>query len=1426
MNVLDLYLKENDIKTRFGESVYLEKIVYFKEDKRVYFYLFANKIIFLKDLDDLKKELKKKLKVIKDVKFKMNYEIKDGNNFIFDYISNIEYSLKKLAPSLNKKTLNIEFNKNEILLNIKDLFAIELLERKKICNFIQKAIQEELKTNILVKIKKEDINVDKIEFFQRQENDLKEKLIQTSEAIQNIEHKKDIQKPKKEIDNFSGKRNYKRVSFWSNIEKESILDIKSITPESGEVCIRGELFNMDIRELKNGNVLMILSLTDFTSSINCKTFLKENQWQEIKEFLKLSNYFTIKGNAVFDTYSKELVVNIVQMYGFEKPRRIDTSLEKRVELHAHTQMSAMDATVSAKDLIKEASDLGHKSIAITDHGVVQSFPEAMDAGKKFGVKIIYGMEGYLIDDENPVIKNPNKKALSQEFVVFDIETTGFSNTRDSIIEIGAVKIKNFEIIDKFSYFVNPNKEIPYKIQELTGITNSMVKDSKTIDDILPEFLDFIGDSVLVAHNSDFDTGFIREKSRNLNLEYSNEAIDTIRLAKVLLPNLKRYKLDVVAKALDISLQNHHRAVDDAKATAMIFLKFLDKLKQEGLETLDQVNFHFKETDYKKIRPNHITLLVKNQIGLKNLYKLVSKSHMDYFYKTPRIPKSLLKNYREGILIGGACEAGEVYQAILKNKKIDEINEIVKFYDYLEIMPLENNDFMIKKGIVKSKQDLIDINKKIIQIAKENNKLVVATGDVHFLRKNHAIFRSILKFSQGFSDANEETPLYYRTTNEMLDAFDYLGSKLAKEVVIENTNKISELVEEILPIPNETYPPIIEGSEENLRSLCNEKAHNIYGEVLPEVVEKRLNRELNSIISNGYAVMYIIAQKLVYKSIKDGYLVGSRGSVGSSFAATMSGITEVNPLPPHYICNKCKHSEFFLKGEYASGADLPDKNCPNCMSVMDKEGHDIPFEVFLGFEGDKEPDIDLNFAGEYQANAHKYTEKLFGSGYTFKAGTIGTIADKTAYGFVKKYVEENNLFCPNVEIERLSKGCTGIKRTTGQHPGGIMVVPNYKEVFDFTPIQYPANDKESGVVTTHFDYHSISGRILKLDILGHDVPTIIKMIEDMTKTDATKVKLDDKRTMSLFNSTKELNIDLSEIGCTTGTLGIPEFGTKFVRQMLVDTNPTTFSELVRISGLSHGTDVWVNNAQDLVRKNVVGLKEVISTRDDIMNYLIYKGVKPKTSFKIMEKVRKGKGLTQEDEEDMKSHNVPQWYIDSCNKIKYMFPKAHAVAYVMMSFRIAYYKVFYPETFYATYFTTKAEDFDISLIIKGKDAILDKIKEIENIGNEATAKDKSLYTVLEVAFEMYLRDIKLLNVDLYDSDATKFKLKENYLLPPLISIQGLGSNAALNIVNEREKEKFLSIEDLRTRCKVSKTVIETLRENGCLNGMDETNQLSLL
>lgn len=1274
------------------------------------------------------------------------------------------------------------------------------------------------------------------------ESDYTEKLEKEKEVLKEIfsgrniaaqstnspSEEKQSTKPKKQYE----KREFKREPKSENsilgrgISQEAI-SIKEIDETSGVVAVIGEVFKTDIVETKTGKTILTFFITDYTSSITVKCFLKPQETEEVLDNVKKGLYCKVRGEAIYDTYAREVVIMGRDILRMSKIERMDGAEEKRVELHCHTTMSAMDGVVSATKIIERAAKWGHKAIAITDHGVVQAFPDAQIAAKKNKIKVLYGVEGYLVNDGVPIALNDRGQSFDDTFIVFDIETTGFSAKNDKIIEIGAVKIKGREVIDTFSEFIYPKCRIPYKITELTGITDEMVKDADPIEVVLPKFMEFIDGCAVVAHNAAFDTGFIKKNCNDLGLEFDSTIVDTVPLARFLYPELKRVKLNLVAKHLGVSLENHHRAVDDAKATAEIFLIAIKKMVEElSINSLKDLNNEFLEKmDIKKEKTYHIIIFAKTQAGMKSLYKLVSEAHIDNFHKNPRLRKSKLMEMREGLIIGSACEAGEVYRAVLDGKSDEELKEIMEFYDYLEIQPIANNEYLINKGNVKDENELRSLNTKIYNLGKELNKPVVATGDVHFLDPQDEIFRRIIMAGQGFSDSGNQPPLYLKTTEEMLKEFSYLGVDAAKEVVITNPGEVADSIDVLKPIPDETYPPKIEGADDEIREMTMKKVHSIYGDPLPEIVQKRLDKELNSIINNGYAVLYLIAQKLVAKSLADGYLVGSRGSVGSSFVATMSNITEVNGLPPHYVCPNCKNSEFFLDGSVSSGADLEDKDCPKCGAKYIKDGHDIPFETFLGFEGDKEPDIDLNFSGDNQGEIHKYTEVLFGKGYVFKAGTIGTIAEKTAYGYVRKYLDERGLRASSAEIERLTIGCTGIKRTTGQHPGGIMVVPSDNEIYNFTPIQRPADDPTSDVTTTHFDYHSISGRLLKLDILGHDDPTMIRMLQDLTGVDPKTIPLNDKKVISLFTSPEALGVTREELGCEVGSYGLPEFGTKFVRGMLVDTQPKSFADLVRISGLSHGTDVWLNNAQYFIKEGYTTLKDCISTRDDIMVYLMYAGVPPKMAFTIMESVRKGKGLTEEFEKTMKENNVPDWYIESCKRIKYMFPKGHAVAYVMMAVRIAYFKVYYPEAYYATYFTVRADDFDADLICKGPGAIKAKLDELYELGNKVTAKDKGLITVLELSYELYARGLNFLKVDLYISEATKFTIEKDGIRPPISALQGVGDNAAKSIVEARKEGEFISKEDLRVRSKVSKTVIETLSNHGCLEGMSETNQLSL-
>lgn len=1208
---------------------------------------------------------------------------------------------------------------------------------------------------------------------------------------------------------------------------DSIMKMSDVTQDSGKVAICGDIFRVEAKELRSGKFIYMFDITDYSSSVSVKFFVEKDDIEYIQENVKEGLYAKVRGEAQYDKFTRELTIMASDIIQMQKTMKMDTAEVKRVELHLHTQMSTMDGITPTKELVKRAAQWGHKAIAITDHGVVQAYPDAFDAGKKHKIKIIYGVECYILDDNVPSVLNSNNQSLDGDFVVFDIETTGLHSDRDKITEVGAVKVSGGKVVDTFSTFVNPEIPIPANITKLTGITDEMVQDAPKIDTVLKDFMEFSKGCVLVAHNASFDVGFIKHNARLLDVKVENPVLDTLQLSRRMFPQLKRHKLNVVAEHLGVKLENHHRAVDDSMATAEIFIKCIEILKDKGACTVDDIDKVFGgEVDYKKADTYHAIILVKNSVGLKNLYKIISESHLKYYYKRPRVPKKLLMAHREGLILGSACEAGELYSAIVEKKSDEEIEKIARFYDYLEIQPLGNNQFMIANGTVQGLEDLKEINRKILRLGEKYDKPVVATCDVHFMDARDEVFRRILMAGKGFSDADNQAPLYFRTTGEMLDEFRYLGDEKAYEVVVTNTNLIADMIEEVPPVLPGTHPPKMEGAEDEIKMLAENTARELYGDPLPEIVQQRLDKELNSIIKNGFSVMYLIAQKLVHKSLSDGYLVGSRGSVGSSFVANMAGITEVNSLQPHYRCESCKYSEFITDGSYDCGFDLPDKNCPQCGAPLKKDGYDIPFETFLGFDGDKEPDIDLNFSGEYQPVIHKYTEELFGEGHVFRAGTIASVAEKTAFGYVKNYMEERGIVTSNAEMNRLVKGCTGVKRTTGQHPGGIMIVPSDKEIYDFSPVQHPADDTESDIITTHFDYNFLHGSILKLDILGHTVPTIIRMLEDLTGVNAQTIPINDPLTLSLFNSTEALGVKPEDIGSEVGTYAIPEFGTKFVKPMLLETMPKTVSELIRISGLSHGTDVWTGNAQELIRQGIAPLSQTICCRDDIMIYLMHKGLPPKMAFKIMEDVRKGKGLKDEYIEEMMKNNVPGWYIESCQKIKYMFPKAHAAAYVMMALRIAWFKVHYPKAFYATYFSVAVDDFDADFIIKGRERIQAKIKELEQKPkNDVTQKDKDLITILEVANEMFARGIKLHKVDLYNSDAVKFQVTEDGIRPPLLALQGLGRSAAQNIVEARKDGEFLSLDDLRIRAKVTKAVIEILQQHGCLEGVPETNQLSL-
>ncbi len=1440
------YNAGSDIKAALVESVVLKK-----RSRILEMEISSDKYIEINEIEGLKNFIKFRF-LLNDSKISIKYNEGVKMKPLDKELINIMLSISYKHPFLRAAVNNCEYEikENTITLNF-NMGVSRMLKDLK----YDRVIKEEIKRlyGRYYKIVFNDSVSDEELLRINKERSIKTMLKAQQEIKLSVHKQKKFPSTSEETYKTKQNRDYKSYeSKGTKIDseflilgrsaylKESLIKITDISPYEGRVCIDGEISNMETKELRSGKILVSFDLYDGSSSISCKSFLKPEQSEEVLGRLKKAKGVRLEGNSGYSKFSGEIEVianTIVETKGLKRAVRKDNAEVKRVELHMHTKMSQMDAMTSATDLIKRAMSWGMKSIALTDHGVVQAFPEAH---KLLGrdnpdMKIIYGVEAYLAPDKKPSARNIKGQNIDTTYCVFDLETTGFSPKLEKITEIGIMKVKYGKVIDSFSTFVNPEKPIPSRVVEVTNITDDMVRDAETIDKVFPKMLEFMKGSVLVAHNAEFDIGFLKHNAKELGYEFDFTYIDTLTLAQDIFHDFKTYKLGRIAKNLGIKVEVAHRALDDVDTTVKVFNVMMDELKERGAKNLEDIeeyacNEESKKVQYKKLKTYHAIILAKNYTGLKNLYKLVSYSHLDYFYKKPRILKSMYKKYSEGLILGSACCEGELYKAILEGKPDEEVERIASDYDYLEIQPLGNDDFLIRNEQVPDKEYLKDINRKIISIAEKQNKLVVATGDVHFMDPEDEIYRRILEAGQGFKDADEQAPLYLRTTEEMLKEFDYLGEEKAYEVVVTNTNKVADMCEQISPISAEKCPPHIDGCEQTIKDIAYDKAHELYGDPLPTIVQERLDMELESIIKNGFSVMYIIAQKLVWKSNEDGYLVGSRGSVGSSLVAYMTGITEVNALQPHYRCPKCKYSDFNDYG-VSNGFDLPDKVCPNCGENLDKDGMDIPFETFLGFNGDKEPDIDLNFSGEYQAKAHRYTEVIFGKGTTFKAGTIGTIAEKTAFGYVKKYYEEHNQSINKAEITRIAKGCTGIKRTTGQHPGGIIVVPKGREIFEFCPVQHPADDPESDIITTHFDYHSIDQNLLKLDILGHDDPTVIRMLQDITGVDPHKIPLDDKETMSIFSSTDALGVTPEQINSKVGTYGIPEFGTKFARGMLVDTMPKQFADLLCISGLSHGTDVWLGNAKDLIDQGIVtSISDAVCCRDDIMVYLIKKGLPKNTAFKIMETVRKGKALKDpekwaEYEALMREHEVPEWYIESCKKIKYMFPKAHAAAYVMMAFRIAWFKVHIPKAYYAAYFSIRAKAFDAEFMIYGKEKVKEKMKEITNMGNDAAPKDKDMYDDMELVLEMYERGFKFLPIDLYKSDATKFKVEEDGIRPPLNSISGMGNVAAESIYAAvHEETPISSVDNLKKRAKIGNAAADLLRKFGCLKGLQESDQVS--
>lgn len=1374
--------------------------------------------------------------------------------FSADYFPQLYAAVRRDIPSINGTLNNAEvrFENNTLTINLLN-GGKTLLDSKGFDKALIKLISEEFNLYISVNYTgtfevEENSEEYKAAIQNAQEKINRENLQKAAEFYQE-EVETAVKREEKHAENTTVEIEVREGKFatpqiiqssirplYGRSIRGKMIPISSISGDSGRIVVWGDVFDIEKKVTKSGDKnIFTIDITDYTGSTTAKVFnsIKESA---VIDNIKKGDTIVVQGDVEYDKYAGELVVNARSIGTAQKVKVVDNAEKKRVELHMHTNMSQMDAVTSAGDLVNRAYQWGHKAVAITDHGVAQAFPDAMKAADKINkdeekIKIIYGVEAYFMDDLVESVKGDADTGFDGTFICFDIETTGLSAARDKITEIGAVKVENGVITDTFSTFANPEMPIPQKITQLTGITDDMVKDAPSQSEAVGAFLEFAGDNVLVAHNAPFDTSFIAKACEDMGREYNYTSIDTVAISRAILTDIKNCKLDTVAKFLRLGDFNHHRATDDAEMLARIFINLCQRLTDDyGITKTNDINTKIAGGDFKKLPTYHQIILVKNKTGLKNLYRLISYSHLNYFYKKPRIPKSELVKYREGLIIGSACCAGQLYMAILEGKPWGELKQIASFYDYLEIQPAGNNSFMIRDGRFNSVDELHEIDRTIIKLAKELGKPVCATCDVHFMDPTDSEFRKILMAGQGFKDAEQQAPLYFRTTAEMLKEFEWLGKDKAYEYVVENPNKIADMCEYIRPIPKGTFPPNIEGAQEQLIDITWKRAKEKYGDPLPEIVKARLDKELNSITTYGFSVLYMTAQKLVADSEAHGYLVGSRGSVGSSFVATMSGISEVNPLCPHYVCPNCKHSEFITDGSYGSGFDMPPKNCPECGTLMDQDGHEIPFETFLGFKGDKVPDIDLNFSGEYQSKSHRYTEELFGKNNVFKAGTISTVAEKTALGFVKKFAQERGLVMHKAEEKRLAIGCTGVKRTTGQHPGGMVVVPRTNDVYDFCPVQHPANDVNSDNITTHFDFHSIHDTITKLDELGHDVPTIYHYLELYTGIPVMKVSMSDPEVMSLFTSPKALGVTEEDIDSKTGTFSLPECGTSFVRGMLIEAQPKTFTDLLQIAGLSHGTDVWLGNAQELIHNGTCTISEVIGTRDSIMTYLMHKGLEPGMAFKIMEIVRKGnatKLLTEEHFKAMREHNVPEWYIDSCMKIKYMFPKAHAAAYMIATLRLGWYKVHKPVEYYAAYFTVRSENLDGAIAMQGHQAVRDKMNNIKQKQSvhEATAKDEAEFQTLQIVNEMMARKIEFLPVDIYKSEAKMFKVEDGKIRLPFSSLPGVGGAAADSLAETGKHTEYLSIEDMQIKTKVTKAVIETLKDVGVLKDLPESSQMSL-
>ncbi|WP_019532574.1 PolC-type DNA polymerase III [Paenibacillus ginsengihumi] len=1412
-----------DVVQSFFYDGYIDKVETSRKNREWVFHIVKTKVVPQDVYRSFCKMIRDKYSHIAAIRFVLRYtEDVNPEEVAQEYWSMFLEWVQREAASINgwMTKAKIDVQGRVLTLTLLDSFGLEMARKKNIGSWIQTYFTNYFGVDFQVKYALSESRDEAYEQFMKQiEEEEREVTVNLLTAVE-----PEAQAPEEAVGEL-------KLMIGYEI-RDPAVPLQDIQDEEKKVVIQGTVFGLDVKELKNGSTLFTFNVTDFSDSIMVKAFAKTKEDIKIYSLIKNGTWLKLRGRVEYDRFMQipELVMipNDVNEIA-APPDRKDDAEEKRVEFHLHTTMSTMDGITPVDEYIKTAAKWGHKAIAITDHGGVQCYPEAGKAAKKHGIKVIYGLEANVVDDSVQVVMNPSDVDLKEaEYVIFDIETTGLSVTSNKIIEIAGVKMKDGKEIDRFATFINPHERIPYNIQQLTNITDDMVREAPELEEKLPEFAAFVGDCVLVAHNARFDIGFIQANLKRLgHPELANPVLDTLELARMLFPSLKNHRLNTLADKFKVSLDNHHRAIDDSIALGHILFHLLKEAGERGYAKLDRLNDEVGK-NLSTQRPFHCCIYALNMTGKKNLYTLVSLSHTEYFHRVPCIPRSKLIELREGLLVASGCEKGELFETVL-NKSLEEAEQVAEFYDVLEIQPTCINMHLVDKGLVGSAAQLEDANRRIVEIGRKLGKPVIATGNVHYLHPREKIYRDItIHGITGFSPLKEirKPDVHLRTTKEMLKEFEYLGEDTAYEVVVKNTAELADRFEVIELFPDKLFTPIIEGAEEEIRTKCYDTARRLYGDPIPEVVTARLEKELVPIIKYGFSANYLISERLVKKSNEDGYLVGSRGSVGSSVVATFLGISEVNPLPPHYLCRSCQHSEWFLDGSIPSGFDLPDKDCPNCGAKMKGDGQDIPFETFLGFKGDKVPDIDLNFSGEYQPHAHNYTKVLFGERNVFRAGTIGTVAEKTAFGFVKKYEEEQGKKWRGAELNRLASGCTGVKRSTGQHPGGIVVVPDYIDVNDITPVQYPADDTSAEWKTTHFDYHAFDANLLKLDILGHDDPTMMRMLQDLTGVDPTTIPMNDPKVMSLFNSVDALGVTPEQIRTPVATYGVPEMGTKFVRQMLEEAQPSNFADLLQISGLSHGTGVWLGNAQELIRKGICTIKTVIGCRDDIMLYLIYKaGMDAGLAFKITESVRKGKGLTEEWKEEMRKHNVPNWYIDSCEKIEYMFPKAHAAAYVISAVRTAYFKLYYPLAFYATYFSVRADDFDLELLCQGYDAILKRLIEIEEKGFQATPKEKNSISILEMALEMTARGFSFKPIDLYKSDAVKFLIDGDSLIPPFSAVAGIGENAAKNIAASREAGPFLSIEDFQSRSKATKTIIELLSGMGCFRGLPETNQLSL-